>query len=133
MSLQIGQLATELLHIIFSNLDLSTLRNCRLVQRLGREIGNEHFLPAICTNNLAELSGMNFARNDVVMGHVRSITFMKNELEEWRDQSTVSEAHGLALLGQGLATSHCSNTILNPFKRLEKLAILDGRPFPTLD
>jgi hypothetical protein len=52
-----------------------------LVQRLGREIGNEHFLPAICTNNLAELSGMNFARNDVVMGHVRSITFMKNELE----------------------------------------------------
>jgi hypothetical protein len=135
MSPQTDQLATELLYIIFSNLDPSDLPNCRLVQRLWRDIGNEYFLPAIRTNTTTTLSHLmnSFAEHDVIAGHVRSITFAKKGEEEWPDQNNASGAHDPALPGQKLTSSGCNHSYLVPFKRLERVAVLDGRPFPTIN
>jgi hypothetical protein len=121
MSPQIDQLPGELLHVIFSHLDPSTLGVCRLVKRQWKQIGNEYILPATLTKTTAQLSELikSFTDNDIIAGHVRSITFAKKLSEDWPDQSNVSE-------GQ------CSKTFLLPFKRLERLAVLDGRPFPTM-
>jgi hypothetical protein len=46
------------------------------------------------------------------------------------DQSNASNS---TLLGQKNTSSRCNHTLLVPFKRLERLAILDGRPLPTID
>jgi hypothetical protein len=135
MSLHIDELASEILHIIFSNLDPSDLRNCRWVQCLWRDICNEYFLPSIRTNTTTKLSHLmdSFVAHKVIAGHVRSITFAKKALEEWPDQNNASEAHKTALLGQEYTSSRCNHKSLDPFERLERLAILDGRHFPTMD
>lgn len=129
MSLQIDDLATELLHIILSKLDPGTLRNCRLVKRQWRDISNEYFLRAVCTNTIRKFSGLkNFAQREIIAWHTSSITFVKKESEKWPDRSNASEVHDPALLGQEIATSHFKHL----FKRLDSLAISDGRPFPTM-
>jgi hypothetical protein len=134
MSPHIDQPSPERLLIIFSILDLSDLPNCRLVQRLWRDICNEYFLPAICTNTTTNLSHMrdSFVEYNFIAGYVRSITIAKKASEEWPDQNTASETHDSALLGQEHTGSRCNYTLLVPFKRLERIAILDGRPFPTI-
>jgi hypothetical protein len=128
MSPQIDKLPTELLHLILSKLDASTLRNCRLVKRHWKDISNEYFLLVIRTATIASLSLVDFAQNDTIAGHVRSIRFAKTETEEWPDQSNASEACNPASPRQTMLTWLSKH----PFKRLESLAISDGRPFPTL-
>jgi hypothetical protein len=127
MSPQIDELPTELLHFILAKLDPRTLRNCRLVKRQWRDIGNEYFLPAIRTATIAQLSLTDFVQKDIIAGHVRSIRFTKKESEEWPDQSNVSEA-------TDPEPRHEIMTWLfkHPFKRLESVTISDGRPFPTM-
>jgi hypothetical protein len=130
MSLQVDDLATELLHIIISKLDPSTLRNCRLVKRRWRDICNEYFLSTIRTNTITKISRlMDFAQNDVIAGHVRSIRFAKKESDEWPDQSIASEVQNPASLGQEITISYLTHAL----KRLHSLAVSDGRPFPTMD
>jgi hypothetical protein len=135
MSTQIDQLSTELLHIIFSNLDLSDLRNCRLVQPLWLAICNEYFLPALRTNTTTKLLSLkdSFTQYKVIAGHVRSITIAKKASEEWLDESSATEAQNPAFLGQEITRSRCNPNFLDPFKKLESLTILDGRQFPTFD
>jgi hypothetical protein len=118
---EMDQLAVELLHVIFSHLDPSTVGICRLVKRQWKEIGNEYILPATRTKTTAQLSKLvrSFTDGVVIARHVKSITFAKKPSEDWPDRSNVSE-------GQ------CGKTFLLPFKRLARLAVLDGRPFPTM-
>jgi hypothetical protein len=138
MSPQIDQLASELLHIIISNLNPGDLQNCRLVQRRWRDIGNEYLLRAIHTNTTTKLLHLmdSLAEYDNIAGHVRSITIAKKKSEKWPGQGNASEMHNPALLGQEYTSSRYNYTFLAPFKvpfkRLERLVVLDGRPFPTI-
>jgi hypothetical protein len=139
MSPPIDQLSPELLHIIISNLNAGDLKNYRLVQRQWRDIGIEYLLRAIHTNTTTKLSHLmdSLAEYDNIAGHVRSITIAKKGSEKWPDQGNASEVHDPALLGQEYTSSRCNHTFLVPFlvpfKRLERLAVSDGRPFPTID
>jgi hypothetical protein len=95
---------------------------------------SEYILPAIHTKTTAQLSELtnSFEERDVIAGHVRSITFAEKLSEEWPDQSNASAGNDTALLRQESASSPCDKTFLLPFKRLKRLAFLDGRLLPTI-
>jgi hypothetical protein len=127
MAASISQLAPELLHLIFSRLDLHSLKESRLVQQKWVHICDEYLLPEVHIRDGSSLTWLlDIAQNKTIAGHVRSITCTSNFSGDPIHNAKQSESPQR----DNVYMSRIRNTVLF-FSRLEKIVVSDGGQFLT--
>jgi hypothetical protein len=135
------ELLREILSI-FRIYDISTLQECRLVQRQWKKICDEYFLPDVCFSRPQDLLRiLAIAEDECIAGHVRSITFAEDIFrEELQEQWTEDEQSNRQLpsvqenahSGDGDTSLPRISRLLCLFKRLKKLTISKAQTLDTV-